>query len=302
MDSATIRVGGIYALEHLMRESTADHPTIVDVLAAFVRENSQIRPVTDEVPSAESAHEPRPPADVQAALTVLARRPDQPALDRIDLAGLDLRGADLRWAHFKQSDLTGTRFDFANLSGARLEEAFLRGARFSHAWLVDANLSDADLIFCDFQEANLGGAILIGADLRMSKLQRAHMRKTDLSSASLSGADFEGSYLLDANLYSAQLAGMPLSGRVVLSTRGYHSVEREQDRDTGGAVLRDADLTRANLEDANLATDPYGEPAPVIDVTVEQLALAKVNEATKLTEALRQGLSDFQDRLTNEDN
>ena len=35
-DKAAERIGGVYALEHLMRESPVDHETIVDVLVAFI--------------------------------------------------------------------------------------------------------------------------------------------------------------------------------------------------------------------------------------------------------------------------
>ena len=34
------RLAGIYALKHLLHESRRDHETVVDVLAAFVRERS----------------------------------------------------------------------------------------------------------------------------------------------------------------------------------------------------------------------------------------------------------------------
>ncbi|MGW4152208.1 hypothetical protein ACWEDF_03505 [Micromonospora chersina] len=39
-DRLTERLGGIYALEHLMTESDRDHNSVVEVLAAFVREHS----------------------------------------------------------------------------------------------------------------------------------------------------------------------------------------------------------------------------------------------------------------------
>ena len=36
-----VRLGAIYALERIMFDSPRDHPTIVEVLAAFVREHSR---------------------------------------------------------------------------------------------------------------------------------------------------------------------------------------------------------------------------------------------------------------------
>jgi len=33
-----VRIGGIYALEHVVRDSARDHPTVMEVLTAFIRE------------------------------------------------------------------------------------------------------------------------------------------------------------------------------------------------------------------------------------------------------------------------
>jgi membrane protein implicated in regulation of membrane protease activity len=41
-----VRLGGIYALERIATDSERDHPTVVEVLSAFVREHSQ--PSTDD--------------------------------------------------------------------------------------------------------------------------------------------------------------------------------------------------------------------------------------------------------------
>ncbi|MET8145695.1 hypothetical protein ABZU32_35790 [Sphaerisporangium sp. NPDC005288] len=40
-DKLDIRLGGIYALERIARDSARDHPTVIEVLAAFIRENSR---------------------------------------------------------------------------------------------------------------------------------------------------------------------------------------------------------------------------------------------------------------------
>jgi len=39
-DKFDVRIGGIYALERIARDSARDHPTVMDVLAAFIREHS----------------------------------------------------------------------------------------------------------------------------------------------------------------------------------------------------------------------------------------------------------------------
>ena len=40
-DKLDVRIGGIYALERVARDSAKDHPTIMEVLTAFIREHSQ---------------------------------------------------------------------------------------------------------------------------------------------------------------------------------------------------------------------------------------------------------------------
>jgi len=140
-----VRIGGIYALERVARDSARDHPTVMEVLTAFVREHSR-----EQWPLPEHDTDPAPPPerrpDVQAALTVIGRRH----------ASRDTRPIDL-----VRADLTG-----ANLTGALLFRADLTGAHLAHADLYRADLTGARLVRADLRGANLaGGADLTGADL-----------------------------------------------------------------------------------------------------------------------------------------
>ncbi len=79
-ESSPVRIGGVYALERIGKDSTKDRTTIIYVLGAFIRERSKVmRERQDE-----------PPEDVKAGLRVAGR------LLAISDSGLDLRGADLR--------------------------------------------------------------------------------------------------------------------------------------------------------------------------------------------------------------
>ena len=40
-DKLDVRIGGIYALERIARDSAKDHPTVMEVLTAFIREHSR---------------------------------------------------------------------------------------------------------------------------------------------------------------------------------------------------------------------------------------------------------------------
>jgi hypothetical protein len=147
-DKLTERLGGIYALEHLMNESEQDHNTVVEVLAALVRELTRTSARTD---SGDDAIDPRPTTDVQAALTVLGRRPPRREPNPVDLRGADLRGADM--------------------TAARLDRALLSRALLQKAVLVAADLERADL-----REAQLQHAVLSHAVLRRAHLDEAQMQ------------------------------------------------------------------------------------------------------------------------------
>lgn len=161
-DKLTERLGGVYALELLMRESEHEHQTASAVLAAFVRERA---PLGKEPPG------PRPETDVQAALSVLGRRPLRHEDHPIDLS-------------------------YSNLSGAVLKDARLSGADLSHCILqgtdlTDANLHGAALVGADLSEARLWGTSLIGADLVRCTAARSHPQLARLTGADLRGADFQ---------------------------------------------------------------------------------------------------------------
>lgn len=79
-----VRLGGIYALERLAQDSPRDHQTIYDVLAAFVREH-------DPAPSVNKLPE-KPATDIQAALSVIARRTHSRDTGNINLAEVRVPG------------------------------------------------------------------------------------------------------------------------------------------------------------------------------------------------------------------
>jgi hypothetical protein len=156
-DKLTERLGGIYALEHPMAESARDHNTVVELLAAFIRE-SAATPAAGATPGQPDPLDTPPAgpgaartaADVQAALAVLGRRPARAEPNRLGLAntnlpraflgGAQLQGAWLQGANLQDADLRA-----ANLRGARLDAANLRGATLTGARLVGTHLPDARL-------------------------------------------------------------------------------------------------------------------------------------------------------------
>jgi len=214
-DKIEVRLGGIYALERLMRDSSTDQPTIVEVLAAYIRQHAPLSHpalAVSAAPAPSASTRPRlagarraprpvlpdqPDADVQAALTVLGRRTAVAAENPIDLTGTHLAGAQLDWAN-----LTDARLIEANLTGAWLDWANLAGATLFWANLTDAGLDGANLTDAGLDGANLTDARLIEANLTGAGLDRAN-----LTGAWLDWANLAGAYVTRGALTEEQLAG-----------------------------------------------------------------------------------------------
>ncbi|GAA0555850.1 hypothetical protein GCM10010172_43370 [Paractinoplanes ferrugineus] len=246
-DKQTERLAGVYALEHVMVESVRDHDAVVEMLSAFIRER---RPLSEVAVDAGSSGENdidaeaqatgtapetpsktrKVPADVQAALTVLGRRPRRPERNGVDLRNTDLTGADFSKAHFPnlsvessllcdanltEADLTALVANNANLraaklDGARLQKAQLREVIGHGASLVGAQLSAADFRYSGFKEisaegANFRGAIMDYAVFDDSDFARCDMREASLVGAKLRGVNLSRGRLSDAKMAKAQI-------------------------------------------------------------------------------------------------
>ena len=69
-----IRLGGIYALERIARDSSRDQGPIMEVLTTYVRQHAAWTEPIDAPVAVETATAPECPPDVQAVMTVLGRR------------------------------------------------------------------------------------------------------------------------------------------------------------------------------------------------------------------------------------
>ncbi len=192
------RLGGVYALEQLVREHPEEyHIQIVDLLCAFIRHPVEAR--RPEFVGADgggpdgSAYEPdrRCAPDIEAAARAIGRR--RVENDRrgffLNLRGANLSGAILSDANLERADLEGANLSDAILPGAKLSGAILEGARMERADLLGANLGSADLEGADLLGAELEHADLEGATLRGAGMKGANLWSVNLSDAILSGAD-----------------------------------------------------------------------------------------------------------------
>jgi len=134
-----VRLGGIYALERIARDSERDYSVIMEVLTAYVREHSSRIEDSHVTPYPQESTR-RLRADIQSILTVLGRREL-----KYDKVPLDLRYTHLEWADLREAHLEGAVFWGAHLEMAVLDKAYLQGAQLLVANLEGAFLHEAHL-------------------------------------------------------------------------------------------------------------------------------------------------------------
>ncbi len=167
-----VRVGGIYSLERIAKDSPKDHWTIMEVLTSFVQEKSQKR----HIPNTKIT------LDIQSALIVIGRRDfsKDPEYGSFDLSNTNLQEANL-----SRANLSGANLSNVNLQKANLGEANLSGANLSRA-----NLSETELLKAKLEHAHLISANLSESNLAQASLRKASLLNTDLHEAILTHADF----------------------------------------------------------------------------------------------------------------
>jgi hypothetical protein len=204
-DKLQVRLGGIYTLERVSRESKFDYWPIMETLIAFVRE--RVRWKDEDVALSETvAHlsqetaaqqpAPSPPTDIEfwdmvvhlysqgvAAREAAAQQPAPSPPTDIEAVLTVIRRREE--GNRKRETSEGWSLDLrsTDLRGANLRGAHLEGARLDRAHLVRADLTGAHL-----EGARLDRAHLKGADLRGAHLEDAYLEKAHLEGALLADA------------------------------------------------------------------------------------------------------------------
>lgn len=200
--SVDVRLGGIFALERVARDSFADRTTVIEILTAFVREHT-----SSPDPSASGARVPLADPvsiDVQAALTVIGRRRVEETDEPLDLSYTGLHGAnlsrgawrradfsnaELTWCEFKEADLERALFLFSTLKYCRFRRANCRKTVFSFSTVYRGAFLGADLSEADFTSADLSHSDFSGDGVRPATLREAGFDDATVEEVDLTGVD-----------------------------------------------------------------------------------------------------------------
>lgn len=239
---AAIRLGGVYALERLGSDSTRERVVVLDILTAYVREQS----VAAKGDGADVL-----PIDLSAAVASIGRLSQLPCERRpIDLAGAWLPGADLARANLsgaklRGTDLTNADLSGASLSGADVSDSVLNAASLNFAKLPGVNLARSQLVGAEGYKAVLVRACLDDANLTGAAFLDAELVGATLQYANLSRANFSASSMAHIRLYGAVLDGTFLSGSDLEEASFVGATLKH-------VLLMGANLTRASFESSDV--------------------------------------------------
>ncbi|MFB7122326.1 pentapeptide repeat-containing protein [Kitasatospora sp. NPDC056273] len=226
------RIAALHRLERLAwrnppREQEDPARPWLSMLADFLRE---ARPLGESSGPESARFE-----DLQVAVLILGRLPEQYFGDPFDLTRLDLRNLVWDGARLWNADLSGSLLSGSSLQYAQLAEAQLVEATLTDVDLEHADLALADLIRCDLSGATMRGVRITNADLSYAILSGTNLASASAHQAVLSGCKAEYADFRYADLHKASFR------RAVLT----------------GCVFEHAKLAGADFTGAELSSSPF---------------------------------------------
>jgi len=192
-----VRIGAIFSLERIAKDSLRDHVQIMEILCTYVRQNSPaIAAINIARPKLSNFQEnsmkaiiPNLRTDIATALTVIGRRtPAQKKIETLHPRGLfSLHGCNLQ-------RLEGRDLDFS-------------GIDFSGSWISLSLLYDCDFTGCRFENSTLDGGAMIRC-----KLDEIYAPQAVFKGRILHGSTFRGSYLFSTTFDDCRIDKNPSYG------------------------------------------------------------------------------------------
>ena len=232
-----VRLGGIYALQHLAEEHPNEyHILIMRLFCAFIRNptGNEVGPIQTHTVAVDPIYPPTILEDVQAAVLAiglrsqLGRSIEEQAGFTLDLRGSDLGSVNMQNCNFGSADLSEAQMTFANLICTD----------FSRVWFHKANLYHSTLHGADCSRADFSRARMRRCKARSTDFRRASFHTTNLSEADLESANFSEAHF---QLRKPVCAGTATAAVVaVFVNRGWPAVGYEIRRksSSGGQRIR----------------------------------------------------------------
>jgi uncharacterized protein YjbI with pentapeptide repeats len=176
-----VRLGGLFALERVAKDSPKDHPAIMEVLSAYVREKSKAQ---KEKYTKEQIEQKKSDETIENSFSLVS--PDTDIRIAINL--INRRNFSNDPADFK--------FDFI--------EANFRHTLLNNAKFTETNFSLADLLYTDFTSSNLSKCGFSFANLKFTNFSKANLTEAVFQFTKISGANFDNANLTKASFFNSE--------------------------------------------------------------------------------------------------
>jgi hypothetical protein len=150
-DKMSIRLGGIFTLARIAKESRSEHYSIMEILTGHIRHLYR-QPAEQTQACIPSSGPSKCPVDAQAILTIVGDRFwPHPKHERLDLSDVHISDAwlpkaDLTDAFFWNVRLRNWNLENANLTNVDFTGSVLEGINFTGATLAGANFDHVSMI------------------------------------------------------------------------------------------------------------------------------------------------------------
>ena len=219
-----VRLGTLYDLERIAKDSQRDHRQILEMLCGYIRLNS---PVTNKIKELKIDTKRKPRKDIQTALTIIGRhdswlkddaplKTEQDQRERgymIDLSYCDLWGADIH-----NANLSYAMIQHANLNSASIHNTNMTSTNFYWTDMIGAFISESNLTTTGFSYSNLSRTHITNrSNLYNTQFSSTTMNNVILSSVKtrnviLMSANLEDADIIDSDLYRAEFYKANLKG------------------------------------------------------------------------------------------
>ena len=210
-ENVSVRIGGLYALQRIAKDSEADLPTIQNVIANFIR-----RPPYKVIEVTEDSHSEDVPKhrdcpDLHVAIEIFqslrSEKYPLPHLQRSNLSFFDLQkinfsGLNMDQSSFDHSFLAQVSFDncqlqFANFSYSDLTEVTIKNSNifrgiFSNSITRWNYFKNSNLQATFWTNCQLESAVFQLCNLNLAHLSDSHLKYTDFKNSHISWVDFPG--------------------------------------------------------------------------------------------------------------
>ncbi len=149
-----LHIGGLFELERIKNDNLADHIRIMEMICAYIRENSKYSQPSVFMPDEYSGQGAT--SLIQIAIDILSRRSkEQIDFEVSERFRMNLSGANLQGIDFKRGDFSAAMFIKCNLRHTNLVFCRLRGTLFQHSNLEYASFHQNDLTGAQFDYATI---------------------------------------------------------------------------------------------------------------------------------------------------